>query len=173
MNFILKYEYRTKFNLDYRTLAEHMWFDTFQGQPIDINHYGGNELLNVNHVFGLRWNKWANDQRWAKKEYSWTAEDIELTRFKKIPTNLFVTTTHKKVLSVDERALYRFIYALTAPVAAWISSDDGDTWQTPEEFKKEHRLLMNMKFELANEMSLVESETLSPEEEEDRDDVVY
>jgi len=174
MHYILKYSKDVEFDLDFTQLAEHMWFKTYLGESLVFSHYGTDQILNVDHRAWYAWNKSFNDSRWEKFDVQWSMENIEFIPFKKAKTDLYVQTTHKNILSVDRRALARFVYALTSPYNAQISADNGETWQNPEAFKAENVQIMTMSFEDANRISLNEAGSgLVLEDEPDRDDVFY
>ncbi|MGC6767117.1 hypothetical protein [Enterococcus sp. LJL51] len=55
-------------DLDYRELAEKMWFHSFLGKELELSHEGNSEWLKDNYTLSLKWDKWDNDSRWASEE---------------------------------------------------------------------------------------------------------
>lgn len=173
MKFIVKYNEKPAFDFDYLSLTKMMWAVSFRGKPIEISHTD-NDSLNTGYYLALSWNKWLDDARWRHSPFD--NEYIMMNEMRKpegTPLYLYLSTDHIDIPTVDQRALYRLIDKISSPFDAVISNDDGVSWESVESFKNKHRLEMNLKFDLANKISLHEQGHLSLDKEEDRDDLIY
>jgi len=67
-------------NLDFRELAEKMWFKTYLDKELELSHVGNSEWLKDSYSLDLKWDKSLNDPRWIQKNFS--TEYISLTPIK-------------------------------------------------------------------------------------------
>ncbi|MGY3777877.1 hypothetical protein [Isobaculum melis] len=163
---------KKEINLNYRELAEKMWFKTYQEEPLELSHTGNSETLQENYRLGLKWDKGLNDERWQSKKTLWKYEDISVNPIRN-NSILYFETRHIYLLSVDKRALYIMVIAFAKEVEGLISEDATKTWETVEEFENKHYDLLNLSFEKSNEISLVEADTLEMIEEPWDNEVEY
>ncbi|MGC6769395.1 hypothetical protein [Enterococcus sp. LJL51] len=161
-------------DLDYRELAEKMWFHSFLGKELELSHEGNSEWLKDNYTLSLKWDKWDNDSRWASEENLKGTPDEHISlnpiRDKKY---LYFETDHIDILTVDKRALYIMVQELAKTVEGLISEDGMKTWLTLEEFQKKHKNLLTIPFEEANEISLKEAKHFQFVDEPWDNEVIY
>ncbi|MHC5217094.1 hypothetical protein ACYSNR_10525 [Enterococcus sp. LJL128] len=157
-------------NLDYRELAEKMWFNSYLGKELELSHGGNSEWLKDSYVLDLKWDKSLNDKRWIQKKFATEHISLNPIRDKKY---LYFETDHIDILTVDKRALYIMVQELAIAVEGLISEDGMKTWLTLEEFQKKHKYLLTIPFEEANEISLKEAETMDCIDEPWDNEVIY
>ncbi|MGG5341226.1 hypothetical protein [Enterococcus sp. AZ192] len=153
-----------KINLDYRELAEKMWFKEKNGKELEISHGGNTETLQGNLKISLKLDKFLNDPRWRKmnsplgREYIY-AGPIENNEI------LYLVTDNIEILTVDKRALYIMAIEFAKSLEGDISEEEQLTWLTVEEFEKKHQKVLNLTYEEANDISLDEVKTMKAIEE--------
>lgn len=143
--------------LDYRKLAEKMWFDSYLDKELELSHGGNSEWLKESYLLELKWDKPLNDVRWIQKKFS--TEHISLSPIKE-KRYLYFETDHIDIVTVDRRALTIMVQELATVVEGCISEDGMETWLTIKEFQQRYHKLLSMTFEEANERSLKEAETM-------------
>lgn len=149
-------------DLDYRKLAEKMWFDFYLEKDVELSHGGNSEWLKDSYLLDLKWDKPLNDVRWGQKKFS--TEHISLSPLED-KRYLYVETDHIDVVTVDKRALFIMVQELAATVEGPISEDGMETWSILKEFQQKYSELLSLSFEEANERSLKEADMLACVEE--------
>ncbi|MGL4695945.1 hypothetical protein [Enterococcus larvae] len=157
-------------DLDFRELAEKMWFKSYLSKELELSHGGNSDSLNNSYILDLKWDKSLNDKRWIQKKFSTEHISMNPIREKKY---LYLETDHVDILTVDKRAFYVMIQELAKVVEGDISEDNMKTWLTLERFKQKYHELISMSFEEANEISLKEAAVLKCIEEPWDNEVIY
>ncbi|MCO6018867.1 hypothetical protein CKN86_03435 [Carnobacterium divergens] len=158
--------------LNYRELAEKMWFSCYNHKKLELSHMGNTETLQEDFSLSLKWDKWLNDDRWTSRLTASNHEHISVDPIRN-NTMLYFETDHVNILTVDKRALYIMVCELAKEVQGTISDDNEENWLTLEEFKEKHQEILNLTFEEANEISLKEVETMTPIDEPEENEVDY
>ncbi|MGG5341225.1 hypothetical protein [Enterococcus sp. AZ192] len=140
-------------SLDYRELAEKMWFKTYLNKELELSHGGDSSWLNDKYTLDLKWDKSLNDKRWVKNKFATEYISLNPIRDKKY---LYFETQHIDIVTVDKRALYIMVKELAEAVEGSISQDGMTTWMPLDIFEEQNHELFSMNFETANEISLKE-----------------
>ncbi|WP_321385091.1 hypothetical protein [uncultured Enterococcus sp.] len=156
--------------VDFRELAEKMWFKTYLDKELELSHGGNSEWLKDSYYLDLKWDKSLNDPRWVQKNFSTEHISLNPIRNKKY---LYFETDHVDILSVDKRAFYIMIQILAKVVEGEISEDGMKTWMSLKEFHQKHYELLSMDFDQVNELSLKEDERIHRVDEPWDNEVVY
>ncbi|MGC6767124.1 hypothetical protein [Enterococcus sp. LJL51] len=157
-------------NLDYRELAEKMWFNFYLDKELELSHGGNSEWLKDSYTLDLKWDKSLNDKRWIQKKFATEHISLNPIRDNKF---LYIETDHIHILTVDKRAFYIMVQELATVVGGFISLDGMKTWFSLKEFQQKYYALLSMSFEEANERSLKEVETLECVDEPWDNEVIY
>jgi hypothetical protein len=144
-------------SLDYRELAEKMWFKSYRGKDLELSHIGNTSSLNENYRLALKWDKWGNDHRWSTNDAvkSFSDEYISLDPIRE-KSVMYIETDHVNIVQVDFRALCIMTKELAEAVKGLISDDAMKTWLSLEEFEEKYNTVLHMSFENANDQSLNE-----------------
>lgn len=156
---------KQEMRLDYVKLAEKMWFHPKDGKDLEINHGGGNEMLQMIFHIHLGLPKWIYDQRWQHKALTSEFLKVDPVSTKEMK-ELEFSTEHEKVLTVDRRAFYIMILTIVSEVNGMISEDGRQTWITPQAFQQKHQAILSLSYDEANEISLTEVDKLDLKYEE-------
>ncbi|MGC6769253.1 hypothetical protein [Enterococcus sp. LJL51] len=148
----------------YRELAEVMWFKEKNGKELEISHVGNDETLRNSFYLSLSLDKWLNDERWKKEKSPLQFQDIELN-YHKEKKIIEIVSKHVKILTVDERAMYILTIELAKDLGGRISENGSENWQSVAEFEKNHKDILSLTYDKANDLSLKEAVTMVAEEE--------
>ena len=175
MKLYLKGDYTKRVPYGYLELAGKMWFKERNGQKISFSNVGDDEMLQNDFYLSLRLDKWgASGSRWkdvkvkggsainSQKyenivldyEGSYESDGREKGKYLRIASN------YRDVLTVDKRAMYIMALEIATAIDGQISEDDKKTWLTIEEFKENHKDILSLTFDEANELSLAEIQTI-------------
>ena len=177
MRLYIKGDYTKEIPFDYLELAKKMWFENYQGEGIPLSYSGFLQIRDGNDIaIHLKLNKQECDERWSKvpiqegikyRFYSQIDEDLNLefenayvTDFRENGDCLRLASTHLELLTLDKRAFYVMAVEIATIFNGQISEDDKKTWLTIEEFKENHKDILSLTFDEANEMSLEEIQTI-------------
>ncbi|MGY3777876.1 hypothetical protein [Isobaculum melis] len=146
---------KLKNTLDYRILAEKMWFP-----GMELSHVGNTETFQESYELSLKWDKFLDSEEWNKKNSEFDPENIAVEPIRN-QTILCCETKHVNILTVDKRALFIMVSELAKEVDGLISEDDMENWITANDFEKKHQAILNLTFEEANNISLKEDSVLA------------
>ena len=177
MRLYIKGDYTKEIPFDYLELAKRMWFESYQGEGIPLSYSGFLQIRDRNDIaIHLKLDKQDYDERWLHvpiqegikyRFYSQIDEYLNLefenayvTDFRENGDFLRLASTHLELLTLDKRAFYIMAIEIATIFNGQISEDDKNTWLTIEEFKENHKDILSLTFDEANEMSLEEIQTI-------------
>lgn len=127
------------------TLKRVMWFEN-----ASISKVGNDEHLKKGEEVSLSWDKWINDQRWAKHNKS-----KEYIYFQLIQSQLMKIEVDDDAPFVDKRAVYLATKLLAENNKGEISFE-GEKWLSTEEFIDVTKEYIRCSIDDAVEISLKE-----------------